>query len=88
LAGVHQRVAHALGQLHDDADVIVPKLIALIEQPANRYWGNSTREHAFEALSLLGPKAKAAVPRLRAMAESKTALADAAARVLEKIVGE
>jgi HEAT repeat protein len=84
--GVHQRVAHALGQFHDDADVIVPKLLALMEQPTNRNTRHRNCQHALEALGLLGPKAKAALPRLRALAEDDdNVLAEAAARAVEAV---
>jgi HEAT repeat protein len=84
--GCHQRAAHAVGQLHDDADVIVPRLIALMDQPADvSTRRNRNCQHAFEALRLLGPGAKAAVPRLRALAADDVALADEVARTLEKI---
>jgi hypothetical protein len=76
--------------LHEDAEVIVPRLIALIDQPANPYTRRSRNcQHAFDALSLLGPNAKAALPKLRALAnDDDKVIADAAARALEKVEGK
>jgi HEAT repeat protein len=87
-AGPQQRVAQALGQLRDDADVIVPRLIALTERPADAPTRRYDRRLALEALGLLGPKAKAALPTLRALAEDDdNEVAEAAARALEAVQG-
>jgi HEAT repeat protein len=79
-------VARALGHLANDADVIVPKFIALLDRPSRDYTRRTNVEHATEGLGLLGPKAKAAIPRLRQLLEDDdNAIADAAARALAKI---
>jgi HEAT repeat protein len=84
--GSRQRVTQALGQLRDDADVIVPRLIALTERPAPASGRPYQLKLALETLRLLGPKAKAALPRLRALAEDEDdEIAWAAGRALEAV---
>lgn len=76
-------VARALGHLEDDADVIVPKLINLMERKTNRFYNCKL---AAEALGMLGPKAKAAVPHLRKLLDDEeNAIVDAAEKALERI---
>lgn len=85
-AGTHRHVARALGHLQKDADAIVTKLIALLERPAEGFQRQDNCEHAAEALGMLGPKAKAALPVLRRLAQDQeNEIAEAAAKALEKI---
>ena len=85
-AGPRDRVARALGRLGDDVDAIVPRLVALTEQAATASRRRDNCELALEALRLLGPKAKAAIPRLRALAEDDdNEVAETAARALEAV---
>jgi HEAT repeat protein len=84
--GTRSHVARALGQLQDDVDAIVPKLIGLVERKAEPYARVENCEQACEALGLLGPKAKAAIPYLRRLLdEDENRIVDAATRALEKI---
>jgi HEAT repeat protein len=79
----------AVGALHDDAEVIVPKLIALILLPAKRFERVANCEHAAEALGMLGSRAKAAIPQLRQLlADEDDGVAKAAAKALEAIEGK
>jgi HEAT repeat protein len=88
-SGILHRVARALGQFRDDADLIVPRLLALMELPAVMSGRNNGREYVIEALGLLGPSAKAAIPRLRVLAEDNDdVIARTAVRALEKIEGK
>ena len=67
-------------------DVIVPKLLVLTENKARPYLGTDFCVHAAEALGMLGPAARAAVPRLRQLAEDEeNEIAEAATRALERI---
>ena len=85
-AGTHLRVCCALGQLRDDAGAIVPRLMAHIQEPAPAARWHYQREHAIEALGLLGPKATAALPLLRVLHNDENdAVAEAAAKAIEKI---
>jgi hypothetical protein len=87
--GIHRRVALALGRLPDEAAVVVPRLIALTKVLAERSMRRRNQEHALAALELLGPKAKAAIPRMRALAEDDDeAVAAAAERALAKVEGK
>jgi HEAT repeat protein len=63
--GTHLYVARALGHMSDDAGVVVPKLVELLS-------GKSAVNcvHACQALGLLGPRAKEAIPRLRELTEN------------------
>jgi HEAT repeat protein len=87
--GTHQHVARALGQFHDDAEKIVPGLITLLQRDAKRYDRIRNCQHAAEALGLLGPKARAAVPHLRKLLDDEEdEIVEAALRALEKIEGK
>jgi HEAT repeat protein len=87
--GTHWHVARALGQLREDAGLIVPKLMALTERKADSYARITHCVHAAEALGMFGPPAKAAIPRLRQLAQDEeTEIAEAAVRALEKIEGK
>jgi HEAT repeat protein len=56
------------------------------ERPAEGYFQVTRRVNAAEALGLLGPKAKAAIPVLRRLCEHEDdRLAAAATRALERI---
>jgi HEAT repeat protein len=85
--GTLSHVAATLGNLGDDANVIVPKMLTLVErklEPGSRLRWN--QEAAIEVLGALGPKAKAAAPALRKLLDSNEfGIADAAAKALEKI---
>lgn len=87
--GVREQVARTLGQMSEDAEVIVPKLVGLLEEKSegvHRVWNC---EMAIEALSRLGPKAKAAVPVLRKLLDDEeNKIADAAAKALKSIEGK
>jgi HEAT repeat protein len=64
----------------------VPRLAAVLRRPADGTAKDWAREHAAEALGMLGPAAKAAVPDLRRLLDGDDdALAEAAARALERI---
>src|SRR5262249_6594557 len=69
LPGPRRYAARALGHLYDDAEVIVPKLIELLEKTAEGYQRVMNCEYAAEALGMLGPRAKAALPHLRHLLE-------------------
>ena len=85
-AGTRAHAARALGHLPGDADVIVPKLVKLLGRKAEGYRRKDNCRDACEALGLLGPKAKAAVPALRRLLEDdENEVAEMAARALEKI---
>jgi HEAT repeat protein len=59
--GTHHSLARAAGSLQGDADVVVPKLVALLdEQKVTDYGGPDRRVHVIAALGSFGPKAKAA----------------------------
>ena len=64
-AGTRLHTARALGNLRDDAEMIVPKMIELLGRPAKGLNRVSDCEAAAATLEGLGPKAKAAVPALR-----------------------
>ena len=63
--GVQGRIVEALTQLTDDADVIVPKLLEMLELKEGER--SSIYEHGYlvKSLGQFGPRAAAAVPRLR-----------------------
>jgi HEAT repeat protein len=85
----HQHVARALGHFHDDAEKIVPGLIALLQRKAKSYARISNCQHAAEALGMLGPKARAAVPHLRKLLDDEEdEIVEAALSALEKIEGK
>jgi len=87
--GTHAHVARALGHLRNDADVVVPKLIELLERMTEGFRRVDNCQHAAEALGLLGPKAKAAIPHLRRLLDDEeNNIADATAKALEKIEGK
>src|SRR5207249_4642166 len=89
LPGTHKHVLRALGHLRDDAEKIVPRLVVLLEKKGDRFERIRNCEHAAEALALLGPKAKAAVPQLRKLLEAdEDAIGTAASNALEKIEGK
>jgi len=86
LPGTQGHAARALGHLREDAGVIVPRLAAILRRPSDGTAMDWAREHAAEALGMLGPAAKGAVPDLRRLLDGGgDALAEAAARALEKI---
>ncbi len=88
LPGVRSHVAAALGQLGDDADVIVPKMTAVLERQLQGYKRSQTYVGALQTLALLGSKAKAAAPAVRKLLDDdEDEVADAAARALERIEG-
>jgi HEAT repeat protein len=88
--GTHQCVARALGRLSDDSETVVPKLIELLERKGEGFDRAERCQHAADALGLLGPKARAAVPCLRRLLDDDDddAVAVAAERALEKIEGK
>jgi hypothetical protein len=78
----------ALGHLQEDADLMVPKLIDLLNRKVegNARVGNCV--NGAQVLGLLGPRAKAAVPRLRELAQDDdNEIAAAAEWALSKIEG-
>lgn len=82
-------VPKALGNLHEDADLIVPKLVALFDNKAPDLTRMRTWPAAIEILGMLGPKAKAAVPRLRQLLDDdEDDVANAAAKALKRIEGK
>jgi HEAT repeat protein len=84
--GTHEHVARALSQLTEDADVIVPKLLALLDRSGDSYTRHTQARHAMDALGYLGVKAKTAVARLRLLLEDDdNEIADAASRALARI---
>lgn len=84
--GTHAHVALALGHLRNDAEIVVPKLIELLERKAEGLNRVNNCQQASEALSLLGPKAKAAIPHLRRLLDDEeNSIVDAAAKALAKI---
>jgi hypothetical protein len=66
--------------MRDDAAALVPRLIAVMDLPADRSTRKRNHEHVLEALGQLGPAAKAAIPRLRLWAEDNDASTAAAAQ--------
>jgi hypothetical protein len=86
--GTHLYVARALGHLRDDADVIVPNLLELTRRPGDGYTRITNTVHALEALGMLGPRARAAVARVRELTQDdEIEIAEEAARALERIKG-
>jgi HEAT repeat protein len=83
--GSRLHIARAIGQMRDDANMIVPKLIALTERPTKGFERASGCRCAAEALGLLGPKAKSAIPHLRKLLQEDDEVVEAALRALEKI---
>jgi HEAT repeat protein len=89
LPGTRTRVAHALGHLGDDAEIIVPKMVELLGRPLQGFDRAEMYVAALETLSLLGPKAKEAAPAVRrALDDDDNSIAEAAARALERIEGK
>jgi HEAT repeat protein len=87
--GTREQAARALGHLRADAEVIVPKLVALLERPGEGYTRRWNCEHAALALGMLGPTARAAVPILRRLAEDdEYVLAEAASKAIGQIEGK
>ena len=85
-AGTRLHAARALGGLRDDAELIVPKMVELLGRPAKGLDRVYDCQAAAEALGLLGPKARAAVPALRkVLDDDENEAVDAARRALEKI---
>jgi HEAT repeat protein len=81
-----ERVVNALGHLASDADVIVPKLVALMERPAKGRDRIENCENCARALGMLGPAAKAAIPALRKLLhDDDNFVVKAATLALEKI---
>jgi HEAT repeat protein len=84
--GMRRHVAQALGHLRDDADVIVPKVLELTQRKAEGQARIHNCVDAAHCLGLLGPRAKAAIPRLRQLADDEeNEIVDAAALALSKI---
>jgi len=84
--GTQMYVARALGHLADDAEVIVPKLLELLDRKGEGYARVANCMPAIQSLGMLGPRAKAAIPRLRQLAQdNEDEIADAAAWALGKI---
>jgi HEAT repeat protein len=84
--GTHGHVARALGQLRGDADLIVPRLLLLLDRQAEGDARAFYCSHAAEALGLLGPKARAAIPRLLQLLEDENeVIVTRALDALEKI---
>ena len=76
----------ALGHLRDDADLIVPQLMALMKRSSVRWSRRENCQLALEAIGSLGPSAKSAPPVLRTLAEDDDiGIAKAAATALEKV---
>lgn len=85
-SNTHLYAARTLGNLHEDAEVIVPKLVELLERKAEGDLRIRNCLHAAEALGTLGPKAKAAIPYLRRLLDDEeNEIVDAAVRALERI---
>jgi HEAT repeat protein len=79
-------IVQALGQLSEDAEIIVPKLAALIEQSVKDRNKNNTCRAAALALSSLGPKAREALPQLhKLLVHEDDRVADAAAQAIETL---
>jgi HEAT repeat protein len=76
----------ALGQLSEDAEIIAPKLGALIEKSAKDRNKKEICQAAALALLALGPRAREAVPQLRRLlVHEDDQVAGDAARALEKL---
>jgi HEAT repeat protein len=87
--GMRSLAARAVGNLRNDADVIVPKLIEMLDRKADGYARVLNCVDAAQALGMLGPAANAAVPRLRQLAEDDdNEIARAAAWALGKIAAD
>jgi HEAT repeat protein len=85
--GTREHVARTLGHLGTDADVIVPRVLELLERKAKPFDRENNCKDVCAALGLLGPKARAAIPRLRQLLDDEdNSIVDAAAAALEKIV--
>jgi HEAT repeat protein len=84
------QAAQALGHLPEEADVIVPKLVSLTERKTNNELQRSSNcVLVARCLGQLGPAAKAAIPRLRQLADDDdNDIADAAAAALTRIEGK
>ncbi len=87
--GIRHYVVKILGQLCEDSDVIVPKMIALTERKAGKEARRQYCLEGIEVLASLGPLAKAALPRIRRLAKDEDEeIASAAALALAKIEGK
>ena len=76
-------LARALGQFGKDADTVVPPLITLLSDK-----DDAVRVGAAQALTLLGGKAKAALPKLLELAQDRSlpeALRDDAGRAVWRV---
>jgi HEAT repeat protein len=88
LPGTFNHVVRALGHL-GDADVVVPKLMVLLNRQPKDYSSIQGCVSAAHALGMHGPAAKAAIPRLRELLEAEEIeIAEAAALALKKIEGK
>lgn len=84
--GPRKYAVQALGQLTEDAAVIVPKMIGLLDQPGEGFARSDRCGAAAEVLGALGPKAKDALPQLRRLAaDPDRMIAEAAEAAIERI---
>jgi HEAT repeat protein len=84
--GTFHTLAQAISALLDDADVIVPKLVALLDAKVEGFNAFDRQAHLIEALGAFGPKAKSALPRLeRFLKDGDEKVAEAAAAAIQKI---
>jgi HEAT repeat protein len=91
LPGIRKTAAEALRKMSgEDAAVLVPKSIALLERRTNGDKRDDMCHAVIELLGALGPKARDAVPHLQRIAENdeQNSVADAAAAALEKLTGK
>jgi HEAT repeat protein len=84
--GPRKYAAQALGQLSEDAAVIVPKMIGVLEQPGEGFTHFTRCCAVAEVLGALGPKANDALPHLRRLAaDPDRSIAEAADAAIERI---
>src|SRR5262249_48206074 len=88
LPGPRLQAAEAFAHFRDESEKLVPQLLELLDRkPPER--GHDPREYIAAALGALGPKAKAARPKLEQLLEDDSLLVvDAARKALGQIDGD
>lgn len=87
--GTRNHAARALAHFQQDADDIVPKLLTLLNRKTESFKRVEDCKCVCEAVRILGPKAKAAIPHLkRLLDDEENEVVEAAAQALKHIGGK